>query len=167
MSINVNDLVVHPQHGVGRVVGLEIRDFNSGTKQRYYAITIPNGTIWVPVEGNGSGLRKITAKNELANYRALLVTRPKPLAADHRQRNIALLERLKESSFQARCELLRDLAAHGWRKPLNESNGILLRSTQRVVCAEWAAASGLSLGDATQEVEALLLRDRQAYEGQI
>lgn len=164
MQIKVNDWVVHPQHGVGRVVKLETRNFGSGTDQRYYEIAIPTGTIWVPVKAPQAALRKVTAKDELAKYRTLLRTRPTPLSADFRQRQAALLERLKMGSFRARCELLRDLSAHGKQKPLNETSGEMLRNTQRMVRDEWAMAAELSLSEATQEIEDLLLRGREIHE---
>lgn len=164
MPIEVNDWVVHPQTGVGRVVKLEVREFGPGTAQRYYVIAIAKGTMWVPVEGPASGLRKLTAKGELGKYRGILRSRPTPLVADSRQRQIALAERLKEGSFQARCEVVRDLTAHRWNKSLNESSGILLRSAHEVLCAEWAAAGGLSFSEASQEVEALLLEGRKTHE---
>jgi RNA polymerase-interacting CarD/CdnL/TRCF family regulator len=163
MPIAVHDWVVHPQHGVGRVVKLETRQFGPGNAQRYYEVAIPTGTIWVPVEGHPGGLRKLTAKRDLAKYRGLLKSRPAPLAPDHRQRQLALLERLKVSSFAARCEVVRDLTAHGWHKPLNEASGVLLRNAHHVLCAEWAAAEGLSLVEASQEVEALLLEGKNTY----
>jgi RNA polymerase-interacting CarD/CdnL/TRCF family regulator len=163
MRFRANDLLVHPQYGVGRVVKLETRQFGPGTKQQYYEIAIPTGTAWVPVEGPASGLRKLTAKGDLARYRDVLRARPIPLASDHKQRQIALTERLKESSFQARCEVVRDLTAHSWDKPLNESSGNLLRNARLVLCAEWAAAEGLSLAEAMGEVEALLLEGKRAY----
>ena len=164
MSILIDDWVVHPQCGVGRVVKMETRQFGPGTEKRYYVIDIPKGTVWVPVDGHPSGLRKLTAKAELAKYRGILRSRPTPLAADHRQRQLSLAERLKESSFKARCEVVRDLTAHSWHKPLNESSGTLLRAAHGVLCAEWAAAEGLTLNEATQEVETLLLEGRKTYE---
>src|SRR3989337_3760358 len=85
MPIEVNDWVVHPQCGVGRVVKQEVREFGPGTAQRYYVIAIAKGTMWVPVEGPPSGLRKLTAKGELDKYRSILRGRPKPLAADSRR----------------------------------------------------------------------------------
>ena len=163
MRFRANDWLVHPQLGVGRVVKLEMRQFGPGTRQQYYEIAIPTGTVWVPVEGTASGLRKLTAKGDVSRYRGVLRGRPTPLAADHKQRQIALVERLKESSFQARCEMVRDLTAHSWDKPLNESSGTLLRSARHVLCVEWAAAEGLSLAEATREVEALLLEGREAF----
>jgi RNA polymerase-interacting CarD/CdnL/TRCF family regulator len=166
MAIKVNDWAVHPQHGIGRVVKLEARHFDAGPERLYYQLAIPTGTVWVPVEGYPGGLRELTAKGDLARYRGLLRSRPTPLAADHRQCQIALVERLKESSFAARCEVVRDLTAHSWHKALNESSGLMLRSARHALCAEWAAADGLSLNEATREVEALLLEGRKTYEKQ-
>ena len=163
MRFTANDWLVHPQHGVGRVVRLEIRQFGQGTRQEYYEIAIPTGTVWVPVEGPASALRKLTPKGDLRRYRRVLRGRPISLAADHRQRRIALVERLKESSFQARCELVRDLTAHSQDRPLNQSSDNLLRSARLVLCKEWAAAEGLSLDEAIREVDALLLEGRETY----
>jgi CarD family transcriptional regulator len=163
MRFRANDLIVHPQHGVGRVVKLESREFGQGKRQEYYEIAIPTGTVWVPVEGPAHGLRKLGSKADLGRYRSVLRSRPTPLSPDHKQRQIALVERLRESSFQARCEVVRDLTAHSWEKPLNESSGNLLRSARQVLCAEWAAAEGLTLAEATREVEALLLEGKETY----
>lgn len=164
MAIGVNDWAVHPQHGVGRVIKLETRRFDAGPERLYYQLAIPTGTVWVPVKGPPSGLRELTAKEDLARYRGVLRSRPTPLAADHRQRQIALVERLKESSFEARCEVVRDLTAYSWHKALNESSGPMLRSARHALCAEWAVVEGLSLDEATREVEALLLEARKTYE---
>jgi RNA polymerase-interacting CarD/CdnL/TRCF family regulator len=120
----------------------------------------------VPVDGPSNGLRKLTSRNELPRYRGVLRSRPTPLVGDYRERQLSLSERWKQSSFRARCELVRDLTASSWQKPLTESSGVLLRIAHDVLCEEWAAAEGLSLMDATQEVEALLLACRKAFEKQ-
>ncbi|MCJ7511759.1 MAG: hypothetical protein MUO23_02165 [Anaerolineales bacterium] len=164
MPIEVNDWVVHPQSGIGRVVNQELRQFAPGTARQYFVVAIAKGTMWVPVEGAPSGFRKLTAKVELERYRGVLRGRPKPLATDSRQRQIALVDKLKDGLFQTRCEVVRDLTAHCWHKSLNESSSVLLRSAQGVLCAEWAASEGLSVIEASQEVEALLLEGRKTYE---
>jgi RNA polymerase-interacting CarD/CdnL/TRCF family regulator len=163
MSFEVDDLVVHLQHGVGRVVKLEMRQFAPGTAQLYYEIDIQKGTIWVPVDGPTDRLRELTPKGELAHYRGLLKSRPTSLAKDHRRRQIELAERLKQGSFQARCEVVRDLTALSWNKPLAESSGILLRNARGVLCEEWAATEGKSLIKAAREVDALLSEGRRTY----
>lgn len=164
MAIQENDWVVHPQHGVGRVVKLEARQFGAGTLRPYYEIALSNGTIWVPVDETTSGLRKLTPRADLAQYRRVLKSRPTPIVGDYRERQIRLSERRKLSSFRSRCELVRDLTAFSWEKPLTESSGILLRSAHDVLCEEWAVAEGLSPLDAAHEVEALLLEGRKLHE---
>jgi RNA polymerase-interacting CarD/CdnL/TRCF family regulator len=163
MAFKVDDWVVHPQHGVGRVVKLETRQFDSGMAQQYYKISIPNGTIWVQVDGSSCGLRKVITKSDLARYRDLLKSRPIPLIGDYRQRQVELTDRLRQGSFQARCEVVRDLTALGWYKPLGESNTAILRVAQQALYQEWATAQGLSLIEATREVENLLQEGRQMY----
>ena len=163
MPFEIDDWLVHPQHGVGRVVKLERRQFGAGAARLYYEICMPKGTIWVPVNGPASGLRRLTAKGDLAQYRGLLKGRPAALAKDHRQRQIDLAERLKDGSLRARCEVVRDLSAQRWNKPLNESNALLLRAAHEMVDEEWAAAQGLSRSEAAQEIDALLMEGRQTY----
>jgi RNA polymerase-interacting CarD/CdnL/TRCF family regulator len=166
MTIKPNDWAVHSQHGIGRVVKLETRRFGAGPERDYYNFAIATGTVWVPVEGSSHGLRQLTSKGDLEQYRGLLRSRPAPLASDHRQRQNALAERLRDSSFGARCELVRDLTALGWGRTLNESSSATLRSARLAVCTEWAAVEGMSLEEATGEVMALLLEGRKAYEGE-
>jgi RNA polymerase-interacting CarD/CdnL/TRCF family regulator len=163
MAFEVDDWVVHPQHGVGQVVKLEIRQFDSGTLQMYYKISIPNGTLWVQVEGSSSGLRKVIAKGDLAKYRDLLKSRPTPLTGDYRQRQVELSNRIRQGSFKARCEVVRDLTALGWYKPLGEVNTALLRVAQQALYQEWATVEGLSLIEATREVEDLLQEGRHIH----
>jgi RNA polymerase-interacting CarD/CdnL/TRCF family regulator len=147
------------------VVKLEMRQFGAGDARMYYEISMPKGTIWVPVSGPASGLRRVTAKGDLARYRGLLRGRPTALAKDYKQRHVELAERLREGSFRARCEVLRDLSAHRWDKPLTESGSLLLRTAHEKVYEEWAAAGGITLAEAAQEIEALLLEARDTYKG--
>jgi CarD family transcriptional regulator len=163
MAFEVYDWVVHPQHGVGRVINLEIRQFDSGSEQLYYKISIPNGTLWVQVDGSTCGLRKVTARCDLDKYRDLLKSRPTPLTADHRQRLVELTDRYRQGSFQARCEVVRDLTAFGWYKPLGEANATLLRIAHQALYQEWATSEGVTINEATREVEALLREGKQLH----
>jgi hypothetical protein len=53
--------------------------------------------------------------------------------------------------------------AHTWRRPLNESSGWLLRTAREELVAEWAAAGGLSVVAAQQEVDDLLREGKDKY----
>jgi RNA polymerase-interacting CarD/CdnL/TRCF family regulator len=164
MMFKVNELAVHPRHGVGRIVKLEVKRFDRGLERQYYQLEIPTGTVWVPVDVSPGGLRKLFARGDLATYRDLLRSRPSPLVVDHRQRQLALAARQKESSFEARCKLVRDLTAFSWKKSLNESTSIMLQSVRSALCTEWAAVTELSVQEARCEVEALLLEGRREHE---
>lgn len=163
MQFRIDDWLVHPQHGVGRVVRKAVKQVGDGHGREYYEIAISAGTVWVPVEGTASGLRRLTSKADLGRYRGLLSGRPNPLASDSRECKVAVAERMRDSSLQARCEVLRDLAAHGWEKPLNETIGALLRGVRQALVAEWAAAEGLSQDDAFLEVDTLLAKGKKAF----
>ena len=164
MPFRVDDQVVHPRHGVGRVVRLVSREFQPRAARMYYEIALANGTIWVAVDEQSGGLRRLTRKDELAHYRGVLRSRPRPLSADHRQRQLEVMDRLQPGTLGARCEVVRDLAALGWGKPLNDGSAALLRSANDVLNEEWAAACGLSVANAAREVEALLQEGRRAFE---
>ena len=164
MPFAVNDRVVHPLHGVGRVVRLATRQFDAGSTRLYYEITLSKGTIWVPVEGTGGGLRPLTARGELGRYRSLLSSRPAPLASDHRQRQLEVSARLKAGTLRARCEVIRDLTAHAWHKPLCQSSAALLRLAHEALDEEWAAVDEVPVHEVTRQVQALLLEGRRAFE---
>jgi RNA polymerase-interacting CarD/CdnL/TRCF family regulator len=62
------------------------------------------------------------------------------------------------------CEVVRDLTARSWEKSLNEADSSSLRKAREALCQEWAASKGISLTDADQEVEALLVEARHSHE---
>ena len=167
MAYKINDRVVHPTYGVGRIVRLVSKRFEAEERQ-FYEVAIERSTVWVPVDnsgnGNGNGLRPLTTKNELNRYRQLLQSAPQPLTPDSRQRKLDIQDRLKIGTFQAICEAVRDISARGWSKPLSESDALLLRKAREGLCQEWAASADVSVVQATAEVNALLLEARQVHQ---
>ena len=163
MLFKAGDWVVHPLHGVGRVVKVERKDFGSPPGQLYYEIAISQGTLWVMAETPPEGLRQLTAKADLPRYRAVLQDPPTPLNQDYHQRRGELRERLKDGTFQVRCEIVRDLTAQSWQKRLSEPDAALLRTTRDGLIQEWAEAEAVTVAQATQEVEALLRAAKQKF----
>jgi CarD family transcriptional regulator len=166
MSFQVGDCVVHPAHGVGHVVKMEKKKFFGNKERLYYEVNTDKCTVWVPVEDYEElGLRPLTPKTNLAQYRDVLKAAPNELDPDYRSRHAAVVGQLKEGSFQDLCEVVRDLTALSWEKPLNESDSTTLQKAYDNLCAEWAVASGLTLPDAIQEIEALLQDAQRIYAG--
>lgn len=159
---NIGERVVHPQHGVGRVVNLEEREFGSGVRRRYYEVSIQSAgsTLWVPSEPPGYGLRRLAKQSEIELCRTILASLPAPFTDDPRTRQSILVERLKQGTIRVQCEVVRDLYAFGEHKSLYGSMAGFFRQTQNVLCEEWALVEGVTLEEAVQEVNALLEKSR-------
>jgi len=165
MPFQIDDRVVYPACGVGRIAALVTKRFFEAEARLYYEVVIQRSTVWVPVDaGATSGLRLLTSRDELARYRGVLRSCPVPLTPDPRQRRLDLLGQLRAGSLQNLCEIVRDLTARGWRKVLGEADKATLRRAREGLCQEWAAADGVSVVQATEEVDALLLEGGQAYQ---
>jgi RNA polymerase-interacting CarD/CdnL/TRCF family regulator len=164
MRFQVDDAVVYPACGIGRIAGLVTQRFQHDEAREYYEVVTDKSTIWVAVEGEGANsLRRLTGKTELGRYRALLRAAPGAMVADARQRRQDLISRLRPGTFAGLCEVVRDLTAMSWRKPLNEADSMALRKSRDSLTEEWAAAAGISLQQATDEVSALLVEARAAH----
>lgn len=164
MSFKVGDQVIHPRHGLGQVTHLAVKQFVAGEKRPFYEISFPGSTLWVPLNLSGTGIRKLSMKSEIADCRRLLKSAARPLHSDPRLRQTVLREQLKAGTLRAHCEVVRDLTASRWHKPLSGALAAFLQVTQDVLCQEWAAVEGISLEEATSEVEALLQKGRQGYD---
>jgi RNA polymerase-interacting CarD/CdnL/TRCF family regulator len=162
MSFKIGDRVVHPRHGLGHVKHLAVKQFVQGEKRPFYEISFPDSTLWVPFNLSTSGIRKLTGKSEIASCRSLLKSPATALNADPRLRQKELSDHLKLGTLTAHCEVVRDLAAHGWNKPLGGAMSAFLKATQDVLCQEWAEVEGISLEQASEEVESLLEIGKQA-----
>lgn len=162
MSFKVGDRVIHPRHGLGQVTSLAVKQFVEGEKRPFYEISFPGSTLWVPLSLHSTGIRKLTVKSEVANCRRLLKGPASPLNSDPRLRQAELRDHLKEGTLTAHCEVVRDLAATGWHKPLGGAMATFFKVTQDVLCQEWAAVEGVSLAEAENEITSLLDKGRQA-----
>ncbi len=166
MQFKVGDLIVHPAYGIGQIVNVEEKQFSGKKARLYYKVTWPKRTVWIPVESQGvSRFRPVTAKSDLDQYRHLLKSRPMPLTKNHHRRHRELVSRLKQGSFRVVCEVVRDLTAWSWRKPLGPTDTATLQKTRESLYREWAMAADVSMAEAIKEVESLLRVTRQAYMG--
>lgn len=164
MTFQLNDQVVHPYHGLGEIEEIVTKTFPGVAEQQYYEVAFPSTTVWVPVDTGSTGsLRLVTPSQELDRYRSVLRSRPNPVNEDHRQRRVEITDQLKLGSFQILCEIVRDLTFYGWHKPLRDLDAALLRRAREGLNQEWAAAEGVSLQEATAEIDVLLQEAHAAY----
>lgn len=162
MTIEVGDQVIHPRHGLGQVTSLVVKQFVEGEKRPFYEISFPGSTLWVPLNLTTSGIRKLSAKSEIASCRRVLKSLAEPLENDYRLRQTELKDHLKEGTLTARCEVVRDLTAYGWHnKPLTGSIAAFLQTTLDILCQEWAAVEGITPAEADTEIQSLLEKGKQ------
>ncbi len=163
MKFAVGDKVVHPHHGVGFVADLEEKQFEPNAARMYYVVTIPDITLWVPVDLPTSGLRKLGLKSELEECRQVLQAAPQELIAG-RTLLSSLSARIKQGTIIAQCEVVRDLTAFGQHKPLYGPISDFQRMVFDVLCQEWAALNGGSQAEAAHEIDVLLKKGRASRE---
>lgn len=161
MQFKIGDLVVLPVYGIGHIRAIEEKRFSEQGARLYYKVVLTKSSVWIPVEAHEvSGLRPVTIKSELDHYRNLLQSPPIPLEKNHHRRHRDLVSRLKKGTFQIICEVVRDLTARGWRKPLGQADTTLLQKTRQKLYQEWATAAGISTTEAIKEIDSLLLTAR-------
>lgn len=163
MKFDIGDKVVHPQHGVGYVADLEEKQFAPSAPRTYYVIQIPDTTVWVPIDLPTSGLRKLSAESELDQCRQVLQSAPQAIKPD-RSLQSSLASHINQGTIIAQCEVVRDLSAYSWRKPLFGPIADFQRRILTVLCQEWAVVSGLSVPEASHEINILLKKGRVAHE---
>ena len=163
MKFAIGDKVVHPQHGVGFVAGLEEKQFEPNAACMYYVVSIPDTTLWVPVDLSTSGLRKLGLKSELEQCRRVLQAAPKEIDPG-RNMLTNLSAHIKQGTIITQCEVVRDLAAFGRHKPLFGSIADFQRMVLNVLCQEWAAVNGVSQVEASHEINDLLKKGRATQE---
>ena len=165
VPFEIDDKVVYPAIGLGRIVGLVEKTLTGAGAQWYYEVSGERSTVWVQVDQiSGHGLRRMTRQDELPHYRRVVGGQPVALNPDHRQRQSDLRGQLKLGTLQSLCEIVRDLSARGWIKPLGESDSQSLRRSRAALSQEWAAADGVSVPQASAELNALLVAARNTYQ---
>lgn len=164
LKFNIGDRVVHPQQGVGYVAKLEEKQFEPNHPRMYYVILIPDTTVWVPVDLSTSGLRKLSVRSELEQGREVLQSAPRPLTPDRGLLG-SLIVHINQGTITAHCEVVRDLNAFGWHKPLYGAMAEFQRVILNVLSQEWAVVEGLSVIEASHEINTLLKKGRAAYGG--
>jgi RNA polymerase-interacting CarD/CdnL/TRCF family regulator len=168
VHIEIGGQVFHPIHGVGKVVAIRSMAFDGKRPRLYYEVTLEKTTIYVLIEPQGMGrLRLITPKSELARYRDLLKSRPASLSDNFRARQSDLDVRLKLGTFQAICEIVRDLSARRARKPLTDYELEMLKKARGFLFQEWALINHVTSSEAARTVEALLSEGRGNLEAPV
>jgi RNA polymerase-interacting CarD/CdnL/TRCF family regulator len=157
MTFNNGDRVVHKDFGVGIIVKIEGMNLSGNGPRLFYRVDFFKTTVWVPVVNQSEGgLRPITPKSHLDQYRALLKSTPVSLDDNFRRRQSELEKRMDRGTFQGLCEVIRDLKALSAEKPLNYYERTLFKQSREALVSEWSITSGLSQSETMGEIDGCL-----------
>jgi CarD family transcriptional regulator len=164
MTFQVGDKVVHRSFGQGEVVQMDEKEL-AGKSQQYYVVEFPQLTLWVPVKGAEQGsLRLPVKRREFKKLYEILSSPGEELVEDRFQRQVQLLERMREGSTEELCRIIRDISARNVDHKLNENDMSVLRHAQSLLLDEWQYSQGISLEESRLELEKLLQESRNATE---
>lgn len=154
----IGDKVVHPHHGAGIVVGIEMRAISDHATE-YYVIELAAGnrTLMIPVaNAKHIGLRKVVKKSQLAIIRQALSAKPDSLPDDFKKRQEGLSERLKSGSLLAVAEVVRNLFWRDRVKKLSPSDMQMLDRAKEMLASELALAQSRQVDEVMEHIDATL-----------
>ncbi len=155
MTFEIDDRIVHPQHGIGEITKIIDEELVEGFDQ-YYVINIygQDLTIHVPVvKVDELGLRHTMSKSILQNVIEVLRDEPHQLPGDYKQRQSRIREKLASAIPVRIAEVVRDL---GWRKDsahLSSMDANLLEKSRSMLASEIAVVNDVQIDHALQLID--------------
>jgi RNA polymerase-interacting CarD/CdnL/TRCF family regulator len=156
MGFQIGDWVVHCSHGLGQVLAIEER-INNNKAALYYMVKLADLTVWVPVDENQG--RRLRLPSNKVEFRELLSTLSGPadqLPGDRRQRNLQLMEMLKDGSVESLCRVLRNLASYRHKQTWSEYDNALMYNARKALIGEWSFIFSVTPLDAEIELQQML-----------
>lgn len=171
LSLKVGDKAVHPRHGVGEVMAVQILDINN-TKVEVYVLQIlttgqtsgsPPPVVKVPVGATSSvGLRPIMSVREADSV--LDTMRAKEVAVNEHpwsRRFRAYTEMINSGSPYEVAKVMRDMYRLKFDKDLSFGERRLLDQAKSLLMKELALAKGMSEDELQAEVSKMFENDGQ------
>lgn len=140
MKFQVGDTVMHWNHGLGQITGLEERKV-TGESQMYYVLRIRDLNIWVPADKLAAGrIRPPTSARSFKKLLAVLSGPAHSLPDDRRERKATLHTRMSDGTAESLCHVIRDLTKREEARPLNDDDRSTLERARDMLLGEWGFA---------------------------
>jgi len=155
MTFEIDDSVVHPQHGVGEITKIIDEELVEGFDQ-YYVIELygQDLTVHIPVvKVDELGLRHTMSQLKLQSVIEVLRDKPRQLPGDYKKRQSRIREKLSAAKPVRIAEVVRDL---GWRKDsahLSRQDASLLEKSRRLLAREIAVVNDVKIDHALQLID--------------
>jgi CarD family transcriptional regulator len=168
VQFSIDDKVIHPAHGAGRITGIEQRGQISESTS-YYVIEIPAQRLTLRVPSGRmeqSGIRPVMTPGKLPGVLARLRSRAHQLPDDAGTRQEGMGEKLDTGRALQLAEVVRDLTWHRHRAHLTKRDTDLLNRGRALLAAEMALASDIEVAEATRAIDAALAQGMEYDAGQ-
>ena len=156
MNFQVGDTVMHWNHGLGQIKGLEER-IVSGESQLYYAVQIQDINIWVPADAMlASRLRHPTTAPAFKKLLTILSGPAETLPVDRHERKTLLRTKMASGEAVSVCHVIRDLTSFEGEKSLNDDDHSTLKRARAMLLGEWEYTLKIPPAQAEKELQELL-----------
>lgn len=158
IGFEVEDLVVYPTHGVGRITGIEAQEI-AGQKLNLLVIQFEKDrmTLRVPVaKAKTSGLRKLSTKKEMQTALLTLKGRSRIKRTMWSRRAQEYEAKINSGDPRQIAEVVRDLHRSDDQREQSYSERQLYEAALDRLTREVAAVAGLDEGGAQKRVEDVL-----------
>ena len=109
-TLHKGDWIVHTQHGVGQIRGVEKKKIG-GNVRNYFRVSISGGEYWLPTNPLPDYVRSVASQYKLRKAMKLIKKAPQGLPKDYKENDRVVAARLAEATLESRGELIRDLYA--------------------------------------------------------
>lgn len=164
---DTGDLVVHPHHGVGRVVSRQRRRL-AGAERSYLEIDLVDSSlrIMVPCESAATvGLRSVVGPQQLRQIVAVLEAEPDTVLGRWSARERHYRDQLKGGDVLALAAVVRDLAVRATESDLPAGEGLLYERARSLLACELGCALGIDAPAALEYIQHHVASGRRADAG--
>ena len=150
------DFVVYPNHGAGRVSGIEERDI-LGETRRYYVVHLPGAELTVSVPADGeSGLRPCADEESVADALELLGGDASEMPSNWNHRLKHNQGKIKSGEILQVAEVVRNLSRFGSDNGLSTGERTMLMKARQILASEVALVRSIDPVEAEKIVDRAL-----------
>jgi len=158
MQFAINDKVIHPRHGAGRITGIQQRG-SADEASSYFVIYIPAQrlTVYVPTQQMEQvGVRPVISLAKVPRLLDTLKSAPDCLQDDVDERQRGLWAKLGTGIVLQAAEVVRDLTWRRFQSHLTRKDTEYLTRGREWLAAEMALASDGEISEANRAIDAAL-----------
>jgi RNA polymerase-interacting CarD/CdnL/TRCF family regulator len=153
----IGDWIAHSYYGIGQIESIEVKGI-SGEDADYFRIKANNSIFWVPVDlTDDETVRPLSSLVEIQQALDALNEPPELMSANHKLRNIKVVNAQRSNLLKVFAETIRDLRAFQQQQKvgLNVTERNALKSLKHRFAVEWATVGGMQTEKASSMLDDL------------